>query len=74
MNKRIRELAFKASNGMLRFDEDGFRLSEKEAVLFAELIVQECLLKIENERFELPDFIIDSVKEHFGVDRERGEQ
>jgi|688.fasta_scaffold2886660_1 hypothetical protein len=74
MNKRIRELAFKAANGMLRFDEDGFRLSEKEAVLFAELIVQECLLKIENERFELPDFIIDSVKEHFGVDRERGEQ
>lgn len=43
MNERIRELAFKAANGMLSFDEDGFRLSEKEAEKFAELIVRECV-------------------------------
>ena len=35
---------------------------------FAELIVRECLSKIEDERFELPDFIIDSVKQHFGIE------
>jgi hypothetical protein len=44
-------------------------ISHANHMKFAELIVRECLLKIENERFELPDFIIDSVKQHFGVEQ-----
>ncbi len=65
MNKRIEKL----------FNEAGFHKPEAERLgiedkfeKFAELIVMECLLKIENERFELPNFIIDSVKQHFGVE------
>ena len=60
MNERIRELAEHCvgSRPYNTFDYEKF----------AELIVRECLLKIENERFELPDFIIDSVKKHFGVE------
>ena len=60
MNERIREFAEQCvgSRPYNTFDYEKF----------AELIVRECLLKIENERFELPDFIIDSVKKHFGVE------
>jgi hypothetical protein len=72
MNERIRELAEQAG---LEFDDDLvlepeaiYYTTQKDLEKFAELIVQECLLKIENERFELPDFIIDSVKQHFGVE------
>lgn len=43
MNDKIRELAFKAANGMLSFDAEGdWHLSESEAEKFAELIVKEC--------------------------------
>jgi len=75
MNERIRQLALEAfqpinditTEGVAdhhTFDQAWFQLYNKK---FAELIVQECLLKIENERYELPDFIVDSVKQHFGV-------
>ncbi len=62
MNERIRKLIRNLDNEIGRY-----YWTDKEKEKFAELIVRECLLKIENERFELPDFIIDSVKEHFGV-------
>ena len=71
MNERIRELAEQAG---LKVNADGeigpafFGSIDAGYKKFAELIVRECLLKIENERFELPDFIIDSVKQHFGVE------
>ena len=43
---------------------------DKQAIeKFAKLIVRECLLKIEHERYELHDFIVDSVKQHFGVEK-----
>lgn len=62
MNERLQELAEQAElKATLLFNKEKL---EK----FAQLIVRECLLKIENERFELPDFIIDSVKQHFGVE------
>ena len=64
MNERIRLLAHQAWVDNDNLDAGGYTDLEK----FAELIVRECLLKIENERFELPDFIIDSVKKHFGVE------
>jgi len=71
MNERIRLLAEQAG---LKVNADGeigpafFGSIDAGYKKFAELIVRECLLKIENERFELPDFIIDSVKQHFGVE------
>lgn len=74
MNERIQELAEQATKWAQqaqwstdpRFGDRPF--SDLYNEKFAELIVMECLLKIENERFELPDFIIDSVKQHFGVE------
>jgi len=42
MNEKINELARDAAGGMLSFDEDGFRLSQKEAEKFCKLIVEEC--------------------------------
>lgn len=71
MNERIKELAGQAEMAANKGDHVDVKIMMEK---FAELIVRECLLKIENERFELPDFIIDSVKKHFGVDRARGEQ
>ena len=69
MNERIRELARQA--GATTTQRSGwidYGTLDLDVEKFAELIVRECLLKIENERFELPDFIIDSVKQHFGVE------
>jgi len=66
MNKRLRE--FERESKLEIFGLGAKRIPWEAALeKYAELIVAECLLKIENERFELPDFIIDSVKEHFGV-------
>ena len=43
MNERIRELAREAAGGLLSYDAEGeFRLSEKEAEKFAELIILKC--------------------------------
>ena len=75
MNERIRQLALEAfqpinditTEGVAdhhTFDQAWFQHYNQK---FAELIIRECLLKIENERYELPDFIIDNVKQHFGV-------
>jgi len=75
MNARIRELYLQA-HSIRHYDGDPMRegnpptvywQGEKSAEKFAELIVRECLLKIEDERYELPYFIVDSVKQHFGV-------
>jgi len=59
MNDKIKQLA--VQSGMSKL------VDSWEYERFAELIVRECLLKIEDERYELPDFIVDSVKQHFGV-------
>jgi len=60
MNDKIKQLA--VQSGMSKL------VDSWEYERFAELIVRECLLKIEDERYELPDFIVDSVKQHFGVE------
>jgi len=50
MNERIRELAYRAANGMLSYDAEGeWRLSEQECNKFAELIVRECGKYLESE-------------------------
>lgn len=42
MNELILDMAREAAGGLLSYDEDGFRLSEKEVKKFAELIVKQC--------------------------------
>jgi hypothetical protein len=71
MNKRIKALAEQAvteSNLPKAYwwiTED-CRM-EKVAEKFAELIVVNVLSTIDDARFELPDFIVEKVKERFGV-------
>ena len=72
MNERIRELAFKASNGILSYDGEGeWRLSQKEVEKFAELIVRECA-EVIDEKISPPSHLMNSIgyklKEHFGVE------
>lgn len=66
MNEQIRLLADQAEL-TIRTSTGTYMSHPEFNKKFAELIVQECLSKIENDRFELPDFIINSVKQHFGV-------
>jgi hypothetical protein len=44
VNGRIRTLAVEAADGMLSYDEDGFRLSEKEIEKFAQLTARELIV------------------------------
>ncbi len=76
MNEPIHELAFKAANGMLSYDGEGeWRLSQKEAEKFAELIVRECVAicqDIDGEdntdaRSGRQDCAVE-IREHFGVE------
>ena len=51
MNERFKELASQAADGMLSYDAEGdWRLNEKEAMKFAELIVRECMLFCDETR------------------------
>lgn len=75
MNERIRELAFKAANGILSFDAEGdWHLSESEAEKFAELIVRECIKlavpedSYRDEWFKAKCDVMDRIKQHFGVE------
>ena len=71
MNERIKELAFKAAGGMLSYDgEDEWRLSQKEAEKFAELIVRECADIFEGVYTDQqrPERIDTRIKQHFGVE------
>jgi hypothetical protein len=70
MNERIRELAFQAAGGMLSYDGEGeWRLSEKEAEKFAELIVRECAgVGYEASYSECALNVSNKILEHFGVE------
>ncbi len=72
MNERIRELAYRAANGMLSYDAEGeWRLSEQECNKFAELIVRECA-ELVKDFYQEDEFTCYSaateIKEHFGVE------
>lgn len=57
MNERIRELAFEAAGGLLRFDERGFMLYEDELEKFAELVradEREACAKLAEEGTDMP--------------------
>ena len=65
MNERIKELAFQAS--------ENYDYHPEFAKRFAELIVKECLTKIENEAAQYAEPVwafelVNDIKEHFGVE------
>ena len=76
MNKRIKELAEEAWDSLI--DEMGSFIDEGGRVnwdflhaydqRYAGLIVKEVFNAIENERYEIYEPVVKSVKEHFGVE------
>lgn len=48
MNKRIQELAFNAAGGILSYDEDGYKLPQKEVEKFVELLLKDVLAIVKN--------------------------
>ena len=89
--ERIKQLAEQAADGMLSYDAEGeWRLSEREVKKFAELIVDECIDKIETYRIPVGNSaagemacewtyaaleeIRDEIKEHFGIEDKNKER
>jgi hypothetical protein len=71
MNERIRELAEQAN--LSDFFAPNQKQRSKDLEKFAELIVRECLAKIENEaeQYHEPVWaveLVNDIKEHFGVE------
>lgn len=71
MNERIRELAEQCLT--LYRDGNGQYVKQFDEEKFAELIVRECLAKIENEaeQYHEPVWaveLVNDIKEHFGVE------
>ena len=71
MNDRIKELAEQAT--VIRKTFHGIEHIEFDKEKFAELIVRECLNKIENEAAQYADPVwafelVNDIKEHFGVE------
>jgi hypothetical protein len=73
MNERIQELSEQAE----KYADDWFRgeptWSEAFESKFAELIVQECITKIENEAAQYAEPVwafelVNDIREHFGVE------
>ena len=67
MNKRIKELIEDASG-------DDWRGDKLNAVLLAELVVRECIRKIENEaeQYAQPTWaveLVNDLKETFGIEK-----
>jgi len=72
MNERIRELAQQAADGMLSYDAEGeWRLNQKEAEKFAQLIVRECVIIVADavDHREPAITYASKIKQHFGVEQ-----
>jgi hypothetical protein len=70
MNERIIELADKAVEGI---SSGPWNISDEFCIKFAELIVRECIDKIENEAAQYAEPVwafelVNDIKEHFGVE------
>jgi hypothetical protein len=66
MNQRLQELADQA-----KFVGDRYALPDEFAEKFAELIVRECIEVVEKQKVKMsygPTFVIQDIKEHFGVE------
>ena len=73
MNERIKELAEQAGFQYIKDEGIGWAGNHNSSLSkFAELIVQECLCKIENEAAQYAEpawavELVNDIKEHFGV-------
>lgn len=69
MGELIRELAYRAANGMLSYDAEGeWRLSEQECNKFAELIIEECFSQIHDRgKYSDGDWTKYKIRKHFGL-------
>ena len=73
MNKRIRELAEQADIVFGHYNNNEVICSAIDITKFAELIVRECISKIENEAAQYAEPVwavelVNDIKEHFGVE------
>ena len=75
MNERINQLANIWANRRSEDEKLGitYTFSEKALETFTELIVKECLTKIENEAAQYTEPVwafelVNDIKEHFGVE------
>jgi len=73
MNERIRELARQAQKVVGHTDGGYTEIKVLDQEKFAELIVKECLNKIENEAAQYAEPVwafelVNDIKEHFGVE------
>lgn len=74
MNERIKQLALEAGAGLSCIAEPlehPWKFSESELEKFAELIVSECIMKINGAsiRGESYDTLADNIKTDFGVEQ-----
>lgn len=75
MNERIRKLAEQAgatvitTHGMEHVVDGCYVIGPARLEKFAELIVKAVFDRIADERFEVYEPVVKSVKEHFGVDK-----
>jgi hypothetical protein len=73
MNERIRELARQAQKVVGHTDGGYTEIKVLDQEKFAELIVKECLNKIENEAAQYAEPVwafelVNDIKDHFGVE------
>ena len=76
MNEKIKELALQAGIGFTLWDDSGREMidnytPEERLAEFAELIVKECIEVVEKQKAKMsygPTFVIQDIKEHFGVE------
>ena len=69
MNERIKELALQV--GAVYNDDHAVSLLDDEIEKFAQLIMQECLMKVRGAKIrgESIDTLIQNIKEDFGVEQ-----
>ena len=72
MNEKIRELMVNSgfATGYDRTQTGRWILSDKELEKFAELIVQDCINVVEQQKAKMsygPTFVIEDIKQHFGL-------
>ncbi len=73
MNERIQELAYQAEDYADNIVDQGGEFHPAYTQKLAELIVRECLNKIENEAAQYVEPVwafelVNDIKEHFGVE------
>ena len=70
MNERIKELAEQAENYAYRVAVGGDECQEAYTEKFAELIVRECLMKVNGAKIRNESYVelIERIKEDFGVE------